>query len=305
MVLLNMQRLDRGHGDRCPICREPSLLELLAPEALFSRRAQAVLASGVLALSVGATGTSIAAEGDRRHEGIVVPDQPRQGDAQADDLGTAPSTDTALPIDMDASPVRPDGDLVPLEHEPADDPVAEPPVVGEEAPPPEANPTPIAPAPERSTRVVPKPLPYLQPNDPPPAAVAPTADSRWRTSISTVLAGKQAASMHDATLGQRAPAADGPMQAKIGDAEAAPGAANTTAPAQPEPTHMTTVVRNARFHLVKPGESLWSIATALLGPGAAGAKVAREVQRLWTLNKHRIGTADPDLLPIGVRLRLR
>jgi hypothetical protein len=56
---------------------------------------------------------------------------------------------------------------------------------------------------------------------------------------------------------------------------------------------------------VRPGDSLWSIAVALRGSDASIAAVTREVRRLWALNRDRIGTGDPDLLPTGVRLRLR
>jgi hypothetical protein len=57
--------------------------------------------------------------------------------------------------------------------------------------------------------------------------------------------------------------------------------------------------------VVRPGESLWSIASALLDADASPAAVAVAVRRLWRLNEARIGTGDPDLLRIGVRLRLR
>jgi Tfp pilus assembly protein FimV len=60
-----------------------------------------------------------------------------------------------------------------------------------------------------------------------------------------------------------------------------------------------------RFHVVRPGESLWSIASRVLRPGASDRAVALEVRRLWRLNSERIGTSDPNLLRIGVRLRLR
>jgi Tfp pilus assembly protein FimV len=62
---------------------------------------------------------------------------------------------------------------------------------------------------------------------------------------------------------------------------------------------------NARFHVVQPGESLWSIAKKLLGPNATATQIAREVHRLWELNKSRIGTGDPNLLIAGAKLRLR
>ena len=58
-------------------------------------------------------------------------------------------------------------------------------------------------------------------------------------------------------------------------------------------------------HTVLAGESLWTIATDLLGADASAAKVAREVHRLWQLNGDQIGTGDPNLLLIGTRLELR
>lgn len=60
-----------------------------------------------------------------------------------------------------------------------------------------------------------------------------------------------------------------------------------------------------RTHIVLPGESLWSIASDILDGHASAPAIAREVHRLWTLNKERIRTGNPDLLPVGTKLRLR
>jgi nucleoid-associated protein YgaU len=62
---------------------------------------------------------------------------------------------------------------------------------------------------------------------------------------------------------------------------------------------------DSRFHIVQPGESLWSIAKQLLGRDASAGRIAREVSRLWSLNHSRISTGDPDLLIVGTRLELR
>jgi len=62
---------------------------------------------------------------------------------------------------------------------------------------------------------------------------------------------------------------------------------------------------DSRFHVVQPGESLWSIARQLLGRDASAGRIAREVNRLWSLNHSRIATGDPDLLMVGTRLELR
>ena len=59
------------------------------------------------------------------------------------------------------------------------------------------------------------------------------------------------------------------------------------------------------FHVVRPGESLWSIASELLGPGASSAAIASEVDRLWRLNADRLRTGTPDLILPGQKLRLR
>ena len=60
-----------------------------------------------------------------------------------------------------------------------------------------------------------------------------------------------------------------------------------------------------RYHVVVAGESLWSISRDVLGGSASPARIAREVNRLWTLNGARIATGDPDLLRVGTKLVLR
>jgi nucleoid-associated protein YgaU len=59
-----------------------------------------------------------------------------------------------------------------------------------------------------------------------------------------------------------------------------------------------------RSHVVRPGESLWSIASDLLGSGASAARISREVGRLWQLNQDRIGSGDPDVITAGTTLIL-
>jgi Tfp pilus assembly protein FimV len=82
--------------------------------------------------------------------------------------------------------------------------------------------------------------------------------------------------------------------------------ASTSASEAPEPTPAAKRLRHgSRFHIVQPGDSLWSIAKQLVGPNATAGRIAREVDRLWTLNRSRIATGDPDLLLVGTRLRLR
>jgi len=113
-----------------------------------------------------------------------------------------------------------------------------------------------------------------------------------------------------------AEAAPAPAPEPAPATEAVPVAESTTA-AQPAPeaaepvsTHVASTNKGGaapgdRFHVVRPGESLWSIAADLLGERATVPRIAREVNRLWELNDDRIGTGRPDLLFAGTRLRLR
>jgi nucleoid-associated protein YgaU len=91
----------------------------------------------------------------------------------------------------------------------------------------------------------------------------------------------------------------------------APRAANT--PVRVKVTAAATVVaavprrpasRDARSHVVEAGESLWSIASDILGDGASSGQIAREVERLWERNRQRIGTGDRDVVMAGTLLRL-
>jgi hypothetical protein len=59
-----------------------------------------------------------------------------------------------------------------------------------------------------------------------------------------------------------------------------------------------------RSHVVVGGECLWTIAAAHLPPGASATEIAEEVHRLWQLNSARIGTGDPNMLPVGIDLVL-
>ena len=56
--------------------------------------------------------------------------------------------------------------------------------------------------------------------------------------------------------------------------------------------------------MVAPGESLWSIASDLLGTDVSSEEIGRAVERLWRANRARIGTGDRDLVLAGTRLAL-
>ena len=77
-------------------------------------------------------------------------------------------------------------------------------------------------------------------------------------------------------------------------------AASVNAVATPVTAHLA----GGRWHSVQSGETLWSIARALLGGDASPAAVAGLVDRLWELNADRIRSGDPDLIAVGERILL-
>ena len=56
-------------------------------------------------------------------------------------------------------------------------------------------------------------------------------------------------------------------------------------------------------YVVAPGDSLWSIAAAHLTADATDARIAASWRAIYRDNRTRVG-ADPDLIRVGVRLRL-
>jgi hypothetical protein len=313
-----------GFHPDCPICRQDRLFGVLSPEPIWSRRLRVLLAAGVLAVSAGATTTSVASEPDGQQEGVVVPapgDSPPVGDGPTQGSGG----DTALPFEVDPVLTTPEQDPeggqpddgAALEATPVDDPDGRLALGDPNAPPDDDSPavdpnevdasdTPIPPA----EPVPPGPSAPATPpsgdtgDQPGPAEQAPTAKpeqrSRARRQHRKRHAARKRAREHarGEVRATNPPATSSPSQeapALANDTQAA-----TSAAAAPAPPRI-----RGRFHVVRPGESLWSIASALLDTDASSAAVALEVRRLWRLNEARIGTGDPNLLRIGVRLRLR
>jgi len=59
-------------------------------------------------------------------------------------------------------------------------------------------------------------------------------------------------------------------------------------------------------HVVQPGDSLWTVARAELGGTTrpTNARIATEVNRLWSINAAAVATGDRDLIYPGQRLKL-
>lgn len=291
-----------------------------------SDRVRALLATGVIAVSGGLTASSVASETDSGQEGMS-----SQPDASGDQVGQGTQNETPLPVPVhpvygdpgqdapvdppaggDASPGAPlevvapegvgSGDLEAVDPGAPESSGSEP--VGSEPVAPEPN----ALQPDTSAPSAPRPL-GAEPIDPPsgphpfappsgetvadPAPIAGGSDRALRAGRRRVHGG--VLRLH---VVRRAPVrlAEAVDQVPAVAAQAVRVAGTRLGAGS---------LSHARFHVVRPGDSLWAIASALLGPQASSGDVARKVRRLWRLNRHRIGTGDPGELPVGVRLRLR
>jgi hypothetical protein len=162
---------------------------------------------------------------------------------------------------------------------------------------------PAVPAPAVTPAYEPAPPPTYQAEPPPPGVV------HGETIVAPPSgAGSRGHGGRNAGPGASPQAAEVPAST-VPQAEA-PSPAPPPAEA-PEPTSVPVAepaepgaLAGRHIHVVRPGESLWSIATALLPRGADDAVIVAEVHRLWRLNSARIGTGDPSLIYAGTRLRL-
>jgi LysM domain len=336
----------------CPVCRQQRLYGTLSSEPVVSRRAQALLAGGVLAISSSAPTLAVAQEADRQFEGVAAPGE--LGSPDVDDPAFDPGGDTELSFDTAPAPAAPEGgddsgDGAPLDVEPTVDldarlaPLAEPDdAVGQETaiPPTEAVSPDAAVPPGVAPGAVIPPGVSAQPGGPgspgdPPASPEghlvpgklrvqdgqPRADSPRthlptparstyedvRRDASPPASSQQVGDGAEAPPETLAPSAPEPIQADatvVAAPPPEPAAAETDGMAEPTPNEPPRS-GDPRSYVVQPGDSLWSIAKRLLGPDASAGLVAREVHRLWSLNRSRIATGDPDLLMVGTRLELR
>jgi LysM domain len=212
-------------------------------------------------------------------------------DTQGEDVSGEEETAPA-PAPLGQAPVQP----APVEPAPAPlggPPSEPPPVVLPPAPPP-SPPTPT---------LGPSPAPVEQP----PAAELEQPTSPDRAGRNT----KRQAPEHRAEPRQ-------PALRPVTQSEPAPQPSSAAPPVDTvTPTASTATVALSQpteppggpitgsSYSVRPGDSLWSIARRLLGSEASAGRIAREVNRLWELNRDRIGTGDPSLIHVGTVLRLQ
>jgi LysM domain len=82
-------------------------------------------------------------------------------------------------------------------------------------------------------------------------------------------------------------------------------AAPTTPTLVSQPPEPASDPITGRSYRVQPGDSLWSIARRLVGPEPSDGRIARKMNRLWQLNRDRIGSGDPSLIYAGTVLRIK
>lgn len=285
------------------------------PRRNSCQRTQAAMLSVALALSTTLpAGTAFAHESDQEHEGTTPPE------ATLPDTATDPDYDpsgeeTDLPFDVGTPRGGGDDDTddgAPVDAEPIQD--LDAPAIPLDAPTTPALGTvdgsdepvaPVEPAPP-----TPQPVPAPDPATPPPAAANPQSDpDRSAADRPSRKKGEKTPARSRArdrdgerpkirvTLPAPAPVVAPPPPAPLAPAtepvEAAP-AATADDPARP----------GGRTSTVQLGESLWMIASDLLGPEATDAEIATQVDRIYRLNSDRIGS-DPNILIAGTVLRLR
>ena len=286
---------DHGHlpfHAGCAVCRATRLAGALPSRPVVSQRTQASLVAALLALSAGAPASAIAAPETPAGEGSDSP----QGDDGfgGKDPGDELPLPNEIPLPAPLAGGDDDSDGSALEGEPQEQLSAPPP-----------SPAPAAPAP--TAGAIPAP---------PSAPVAPTAEAPAPVSQPTERSAnpkkqKRSRAHKRAPVQRQAPSAPaGPQGSVVGDTSSPVGPVSSAASGGPSstaghPAKAAAISESAESYLVRPGDSLWSIAKRLLGPEASTAQVAREVHRLWTLNAERIGTGDPDLIMVGQTLRLR
>jgi hypothetical protein len=251
-------------------------------------------------------GVALAQEADQEREGAAAP-EPAPPDATADPRFD-PGGDSHLPFNIGAPTGGGDddsGDGPPVDVEPVTDPDAlgllldDPGAVAPDAV--EGADEPVAPV-EQPVPAAPSPAPA------PPAAAAPEVEapnpptakrrSNDRGKTSTKRKRAQDRGQQRPVIRVTIPAAvPAPAPVVVPAAPAVEPVATTTAPDKPARP-------GQRSYRVRSGDSLWKIASDVLGAGATNAEIVAESNRIYQLNRDRIGP-DPDVLAVGTVLRLR
>jgi hypothetical protein len=212
-------------------------------------------------------------------------------DTEVEDVSGEADEAVPAPMPLGQAPAAPE----PVEPAPA--PLGQPPA----APPVEPPPAPPQPG------SVPVPQPPPEPIAPPPAAEVEqdAAANPEDPGVKRPARGQEAKrrrALPQPFVHRGVVAEPENAQAPIG--ATVPAATATTGLASQPPKPQSDPITGATY-TVQSGDSLWSIAHRLVGPRASAARIARELNRLWELNRDRIGSGDPSLIYAGTVLRIR
>ncbi len=317
----------------CPICRRERLSGAPPADAIVSPRTRALLAAGLLAISSATPTAVLAAEPDQELEGTTAPEQVAEDGQSAPevemgapptelqfDAGPAPETDASSDATADAAPAEQEPvtneDMVPVD---ATDETTTPAASEQQQP---ATAAPVqAPAPAEAGTPEPPSVPAPDPlaqaapvaihHEPQAAGTTPPREHEPNSDRGATPPRSDTARESEPrspALAPTQPQSPMPVAHLMTVASTiAPGESVKTRPAASTSgtvLHARAARRSDRFHVVRQGESLWSIASDLLGHGASPARIAREANRLWELNSSRIGTGNRDLLMVGTKLVL-
>jgi nucleoid-associated protein YgaU len=304
------------HPD-CPRCRTERLAGNLAADSLVSRQGQAALAAGLLAVSAGAP-PALAQVPDTDQQQEATPGAPPGLEPDFDPGGgdTFDYDTDPLPGGAEAGGNEDEGIGPPVETEPTTDPDPRLLLDDEQAPAPSSDAPEPMPAPTPATPSLPA-TPAPVPAEPPVAELeqaAPPTDQRHATRERK--APERSTKTHEAerrsVVGTSpTPRPDSPIP--VAEAVASPARPTATPMAMASPPTTAAVSQpgspadrmiSGQRYTVRAGDSLWSIARRLLGPEASAGRIAREVNRLWELNRDRIGTGNPSLIHVGTVLKL-
>lgn len=312
---LTAPRISHGvlpYHPRCPVCRAERSHGCPEAGPLVAARLKAGLVAAALTGGFAApavtTAVSMADPAEAQAQASEpVPEGEGQGEEEEpgapieDDDEAAPG---AVPAGEGGSGGPPPG-AAPAQ--PAAPATPAPPPAAPAAPAQPAAPAPPAPSPPAApvpSTPVPSPAPVAQPASPVPPAAPVVPEVRPE-----VQKGKDRAAPEPARgAGQSGVPLQRPVVAAAQAARAPEAAPATQAvPSAAVGGHRPPALARDTpgVHVVRPGETLWSIARSLLGQHASDAEIAREVHRLWELNARTIATGSPDLIMAGQRLRVR
>jgi LysM domain len=271
------------------------------PDSMSTQRrasitwARSALTGGLLSLAALAPAAGVAAEPDTGEEGAVGPEHAQDVETDSPTFDPGGADEPTVEVGVPSPPDQP-VDIDPVESEPTEDPDSrlEPAPQAEAQLPPE---TPVAPPepvqPQPATPPRPPGFSIQPPPTPQSLGAEPGSGPKPLRRLSAVIPVEppRSAPAPSLEVGGR------PVASSVGTAPARV--------AQSGVEHPSPTGGGARVHIVRPGESLWTIAKELLGPDASAMSIAAEVARLWELNRDRISSGDPDLIAVGERLKLR